>query len=257
MFKIDIDTKQLTRRLSDIEKRQLPFATAGALNDAMFDVRNAWRDAMPQVFDQPTQLTRNAVLYKKATKRNLVAEVFLRNEASKGTPPSRYLVTQVTGGRRAEKPFEFLLRRARVIADDEFVVPAKGFPLDTYGNIPGGVVNKILADLQATREVAARSTAETRARRARSRSFSKRAVYFLAHPSRPRANGAPQHLPPGIYQRTQFASGSSIRMVLAIVRQPRYTTRFDAQALAQRAFNASFPNRFRQRMIEAVRTARK
>jgi hypothetical protein len=149
------------------------------------------------------------------------------------------------------------MRRAGIIGTDEYVVPARGFPLDANGNIPGGTLNKILSDLQATREVAARSTTASRARRQRSRSFSKRAVYFLAHPSRPLRPGVPQHLPPGIYQRTQFASGSSIRLVLAIIgRAPRYKQVFDAQAMAQKAFNASFPNRFRTRMIEALRTAR-
>jgi hypothetical protein len=182
MFKIDVDTSKLVGEMSDLEKRQLPFATANALNDAMFDVRNAWREAMPQIFDQPTQLTLDAVLYKKATKQNLVAEVFLRNEATKGTPPSRYLIAEVEGGARREKPFEFLLRRAGVLRTDQFLVPAKGFPLDSQGNVPGGIVNKILSDLQSTREVAARSTPASRAKRARSRNIAKRGVYFLAGP---------------------------------------------------------------------------
>ena len=33
------DIKRITRRLTDIEKRQVPFATAGAINDTLFDVR--------------------------------------------------------------------------------------------------------------------------------------------------------------------------------------------------------------------------
>jgi hypothetical protein len=45
-------------------------------------------------------------------------------------------------------------------------------------------------------------------------------------------------------------------MVFAIVKQPHYSKRFDARGLAQQAFNASFPNRFRQRMLEALRTAK-
>ena len=256
MFRLDIDTRQLTRTLSNLEKKQLPFATANALNDSMFDVRDAWKQAMPEVFDDPTQLTINAVLYKKATKNNLVAEVFLRDEATKGTPPSRYLIAEVRGGAREEKPIEFLLRRAGIIGGDEFIVPAKGFPLDSHGNVPGGVVNALLSDLQASREVAARSTVESRAKRGKRRNIAKRAVYFVARGGE-RSAGIAQHLPPGIYQRTQFASGSSIRMVMAIVKgAPVYGLRFDARGLAQSAFNASFPNRFRQRMLEALRSAK-
>ena len=33
------DIKRATRRLTDIEKRQIPFATSGAINDTLFDVR--------------------------------------------------------------------------------------------------------------------------------------------------------------------------------------------------------------------------
>ena len=33
------DIKRITSRLTDIEKRQVPFATAGAINDTLFDVR--------------------------------------------------------------------------------------------------------------------------------------------------------------------------------------------------------------------------
>lgn len=257
MFKIEYDDTQLAKNLSGLEQKQLPFATANALNDSMFDVRNAWAQAMPEVFDQPTPLTKNAVLYKKATKQNLEAEVFLRDEASKGTPPSRYLIAEVTGGARDEKPFEFLLRRAGVLGANDFAIPARGFPLDQFGNIPGAIINTIISDLQATREVAARSTAASRAKRERRRAIDKRAVYFLVRQGAKRGQGKDQHLPPGIYQRVKFASGSSVRMVLAIVSgAPRYEKRFDAQGLAQRAFNASFPNRFRQRMLEALRTAK-
>ena len=33
------DIKRATRRLNDIEKRQIPFATRGAINDTLFDIR--------------------------------------------------------------------------------------------------------------------------------------------------------------------------------------------------------------------------
>src|SRR6185436_14569780 len=223
----------------------------------MFDVRKAWSDAMPSVFDQPTALTRNAVLYKKATKDNLVAEVFIRDEASKGTPPSRYLISQVEGGPRDEKPFEHLLRNAGILGSNEYAVPAKGFPLDAFGNVPGGVINAILSDLQASRDPLGRSSAESRAKRERRRNVSKRAVYFLSNPNLPRSGGRRQHLPYGIFERTKFGSGSSIRMVFVIVKgAPTYRVRFDAQGLAQRAFNESFPARFEQRMLAALRSAK-
>lgn len=257
MWKLEYDDRALIASLSDLEKKQLPFATMLALNDAMFDVREAWKAAMPQVFDSPTPFTQNAVLFKKATKDNLVAEVFLRNEMGDGTPPSRYLLKQSEGGAREEKPFEHLLRMAGILGADEFVVPARGFPLDAFGNVPGGIQNAILSDLQASRDPASRSTAESRARRSRKKDVGKRAVYFESAPALSASQGKKQHLPRAIYQRTRFGSGSAIRMVFIIVKgAPRYRVRFDARKLAQDAFAASFPGRFRARLANAVATAK-
>lgn len=258
MFRLEYDDRALIRNLSNLEKKQLPFATMLALNDSMFDVREAWKQAMPEVFDQPTPFTRNAVRYKRARKDNLVAEVFLRNESGTSTPPSRYLLPEVEGGEREEKPFEHLLREQGIIGMDEFIVPAKGFPLNAYGNVPGGIANAILSDLSAARDPRNNSTPESRGRRARRRSVRRRAVYFISHgPSGNRGDSIPQHLPRAIYQRTSFALGSSIRMVFVIVKgAPRYRKRFDPQALTQAAFDASFPKRFRTRMAFALRTAK-
>lgn len=257
MWKLEYDDRALVASLSDLEKKQLPFATMLALNDAMFDTREAWKAAMPQVFDQPTPFTTNAVLYKKATKTNLVAEVYLRNEAGDATSPSRYLIQQVEGGARREKPFEHLLRQAGILGADEFVIPARGFPLDAYGNVPGGVMTAILSDLQASRDERDRSTPVSRVKRSRRKDVSKRAVYFETAPGLSASQGRKQHLPRAIFQRTRFGAGSAIRMVFVIVKgAPRYRTRFDALKLAQDAFSASFPVRFRARMAEALRTAR-
>lgn len=257
MFKLQYDDRQLVAKLSELEKKQLPFATMLALNDAMFDVRKDWAEQMPIVFDLPTPFTRNAVLFKKATKTNLVAEVFLRNEAGDATPPSRYLNREVTGGAREEKPFEHLLRSVGVLAADEFVVAARGFPLDAFGNVPGGIQTAILSDLQAARDESSRSTPETRAKRARRKAVAKRAVYFESAAALSATQGRKQHLPRAIYQRTSFGSGSAIRMVFIIVKgAPRYRTRFDAFKLAQDAFSRSFPVRFQTRLAEALRTAR-
>lgn len=247
MFSAAIDTTQLVAKMSDLEKRQLPFAVMLTINDAMYDVREGWKTEIATVFQAPTPLTINAVLYKKATKDNLVAEVFLRNEATKGTPPSRYLIENIKPeGGREEKPFEYLLRQAGVLGNDEFVTPARGFTLDAYGNVPGGILTAILSDLQASRSIDAYSTAESRAKRARRRNRAKSSVYWYERGTRGK-------LPRGIYQR----QGLGFRMVLAIVEGvPVYRQRFDAYAIAERIFNKAFATRFPERLAFAVRTAR-
>ena len=67
LFKVEFDVKALSARFSDIEKRQIPFALANALNDTAFNVRTGWARQIDTVFDRPVPLTRNAVLFTKAT----------------------------------------------------------------------------------------------------------------------------------------------------------------------------------------------
>lgn len=250
MFSTSIDATAFIAGLSDLEKRQLPFAIAGAINDSLFIARDAWRTNIATVFDNPAAITLDAVLYKKATKESLTGELFLRNEATKGTPPSRYLLPQVRGGGRQEKPFEYLLREAGVLGPNEYAIPAKGYPLNAQGNIPGGIFTAILSDMQAQRDVRANSTAESRKKRGRRKAIGKRQVYFYNRAKR-------GNLLRGIYERTNLALGNSIRMVLAIVdKPPTYSSRFHAFEIANQAFASSFPVRFRVRLAEAVATAK-
>lgn len=258
MFRITMDDFVLQRRFSDLERRQIPFAAVGALNDSMFAVVRSWRVGIQHEFDAPTPRTVNAVSYKKATRQDLFADVFLKGRDDvEGSPPARYLAPQATGGPREEKPFEHLLRQAGILGPDEYVVPARGFPLDAYGNVPGGIVTAILSDLQASSDPAARSTRASRAKRARRRNINKRGVYFESSPKLSASQGRRQHLPRAIYQRTRFSSGSAIRMVFIIVQgPPSYRKRFDPRAFSERAFREAFPFYFEKRLLEGVRTAR-
>lgn len=257
MFTTQVDTASWLASMSDLEKQQFPFAVSGAINDSLFDARDAWRENIATVFSDPTQLTLNAVLYKKANKQTLTGELFLRNVASNGTPPSRYLLPEVEGGRRDEKPVEHLLRENGIIGSNEFLIPAKGFPLDAFGNVPGSVITTMLADLQSLRDVSARSTPASRGKRSRAKKVAKRAVYFESAPNLSASQGKHQPLPRGIFQRTRFVGGSAVRMVFAIVEgAPVYRKRFEAVAIADKAFRESFPIHFKERMRQAILSAK-
>lgn len=253
MYHAHIDTTELIRNLNDEEKRRFPQAMLRALNDTAFDVRGDWRDEMPRVFDRPTAFTLNAVLYKKAKPKEYVAEVFLRNEASKGVPPSKYLLAQVQGGARAAKRSEVLLRSAGVLSANEYWVPGRGVQLDASGNIPGRTIRTILSDLQASFDAAQRSTTESRRKRARRRDIGKREVFFYSPgPSGNRGDGRPQHLKRGIFGRTRTAFGSALRLVMHIVQgAPQYTKTYDVFALTERLFAQRFERNFRRHMAKA------
>jgi hypothetical protein len=255
MFRIDVDVRPLLERAAEIEKRHIPFVAVQTTNDAMFDVRAEWQQALPKVFDRPTPFTLNSVLYRKATLQNPVAEVFLRDEISDGIPPAKYLDVQVRGGQRAAKRSETLLRTANVLGDNEFVVPAVGAPLDQYGNLPGSIITAILSDVQASFDPANRSTRETRARRARrNRKREGSGVYFYNAQKRGK-------LPRGIYERRSrgfvgpsrgFRGDRGLRMILAIVGRQTYQPRYNVFDMARRVFHASFQRRWQDNLNRAV-----
>lgn len=249
MFRTTFDIAGFVRDLSDIEKRQFPYALMRALNDTAYQTRQAWGEEMDRVFDRPTRFTRNAVLYKKATKENFEAEVFIRDHALKGTPPARYLYQQAEGGQRAQKPSERLLQRAGVLGSGEYIVPGRGVQLDAYGNVPARLMNAVLSDLQARRDPQQRSTPQSRKRRSRRKDITKSAVYFYSYgPSGNRGDGRPQHLPRGIYSRQREIG---VRPILHIVSSAVYRKRYPVYELAQRLFDERFEERLNAWLVIA------
>lgn len=252
MYSVQFDAKPLIGQLDDIAKRQLPFATMQALNETLFGVHKGVGERAQRVLDRPTPHTARGLRYTKATKTNLVAEVFEQSEAEGYTPVARYIAHQVKGGPRPVKAFENDLRNAGVLGQDEFVVPAKGMTLDSYGNVPASVINAMLSDLQASKDATRRSTPESRRKRAR-RKKGQGLVYFYWRGDS--GGGRNKHrLPRGIYQRR----GILLRMVFVIIQgAPTYAPRFDFYQEAERLFHRDFPGHFSTHLARAIASAKR
>lgn len=251
LFRSSIESKNLVKRLVSMERGGLVGATVRALNFTAFDTRDQWKAEAARVFDRPTRFTLNAMLVKQATADKLEAHVFVRNEASGGTPPSEYLKPEVAGGPRQQKRFEFLLHsfspRTR-----RFYVPGKGIApqLDASGNIPPAILEKVLSQLGAAEGTAGFDANETetgaRRRLRRQRRKGGGGSYFILAERRGR-------LRPGvIYERIAASGGtgrkgralraSGVRSVLVpSERAPVYRKRFDPITVAQHIFNRLFP----------------
>lgn len=226
MFKTGIDASNLTARFKNIEQR-FRIETAMALNTSAFEVREAWGQKIKKVFDRPTPLTQRATLYKKATADHLVAEVYIRDEATKGTPPVRYLLPGVKGGARAQKASERQL--SRNLGFKKYWVPGPGAPKDQYGNVPGSFIMRVLSSVQATND----PQQFTPGRKVSRRSRGKARTFF-----RPRAGIDSKLDRNTIYQR--FDDGSIKPVLIGIDKPPQYRARFDAYGVAQRIFRARF-----------------
>lgn len=265
-LKIALNFDAFTRSLTALETRQLPFAIVRATNETAFKVRTAWMEESKRVFDRPTPLTQRAAQWDRATKAKPYAVIKLRDEASKGRPPAKYLLAEVLGGKRVAKGFELRLREAGIMADSEFAVPGKGVRLDGYGNIRGGDLTAMLAASRAlrdsrqnkprnafrvagdTRRKYERNVMQTRATFKTRRKRAAKADYFAIHI-------AGKRLKPGVYQRMTTAFGSAIRPALVFVKQPSYRARYDIFKYAGKTYNRYFPTILRNELGKAVASA--
>jgi len=250
VFDVRSDVSAVTRHLSSLANEQIPFATALALTRTAQFAQGKLKDELRRAFDRPTPYTLNATFVQPATKQRLWALVKLKDEAVKGNPAVRFLIHQIRGGGRTVKGFEKLLQRAGVMPEGWFAVPASGAPLDQYGNVRGGTINRILSQLQASRDPLTRETTAAKAKRNRTRTAGR---YFVAYPGSVRTS----HLAPGIYERLSAFGGSGVRPVfLYVQRAPRYRRRLRFLEVTDQAARMRFPIEFALAARQAIRTAR-
>jgi hypothetical protein len=191
---IRIDTRGIDSAVKGLEylrKEKMPLATAKALNDTAWLIRERVMETMKGVFDRPTPFTLKSFWVHKASKRNLVARVDF--EWSR----LGYMKTQVEGGLRGRKRSEIALQKAGIMRHGQFWVPGKGARLNQYGNISGGQITQLLSVLGAA-EMSSGYSANLTARSARRNR--KPRDYFAVT----KKQGG---LLPGIYERIQSKAG--------------------------------------------------
>lgn len=248
-FSVKADVAEVLKYLDDVQRKQVPFATALALNKTARVTRDRIRRDMPKYLDQPTAFTVRGVLSggrgHVATKRNLTAEVWIRDEASKGTPPIKYLAPQIYGGGRKQKSSERQLKK-RGKLDSGYMVPARHLR-NARGNITKGKMTQILSAVQGFTEVGYMANRTGRSAR---RNKGKQKQHFVAK----RGNRRTGHLAPGIWERT--ASGR-IRPALIQIRAPYYRKRLPFFELADRYSRQVFPREFAVALNKALATAKR
>ncbi len=123
------DLDQLSRKLTYLQRDQIPFAVSKTLNQIAF---NLSRQIMPQETDKTfeggaTRFTQRGFKYKKSDKRHLWVDIFIDKAQAK------YMKFMIAGGTR------FPEKRA-------LLVSTQYARLNRYGNMRKGFVKKILAD---------------------------------------------------------------------------------------------------------------
>jgi hypothetical protein len=150
------------------------FAMLKALDRTTDKTKARLYSEMHRVFDRPTPYTLNALRSRPPRMDNMTAEVgFKEPWAPRST---KYLEPQVEGGPRRRKGFEqamstfgvrgFGMRGIRdVLMSNEYLIPARGVALNQFGNVSPGLIQKILAGLQAQPDALANTTTASRKRK--------------------------------------------------------------------------------------------
>jgi len=79
-FSVRFDLTQFERNLTDIERRQLPYAVALTLTETAKGGRLEVQREMNRVFDRPMPYAKRGVVYDMATKQNLTAAVLVTGD---------------------------------------------------------------------------------------------------------------------------------------------------------------------------------
>lgn len=132
-FSVQSNLDELSKRLTRVQREQVPFATSMALNTVAGDVANAITVQMSRYLDNPTPFTQKAYQSRpgtfkgvRSTKKRLYVDII------PGAIQAEYLKFQIEGGTRTPKQFAIF-------------VPTALAPRNKYGNVPRGRRRKLIA----------------------------------------------------------------------------------------------------------------
>ena len=242
-FAVTVDTRSATRRLDSLQRKQIPFATARALNAVGKLALTDLRAEMRRVLDQPTPYTLGAFALLPASKSDLVAVIAPR-VAGAGRSAWTYLAPEVLGGPRALKGFEL---RLSAVSNGQFALPAAGVPVDGYGNVRQSVLSQVIAGVSNAPTPPARAGTSAAARGRRRAAA--RQQFVVAH-----AGNRPDGRPIGIYRVT--GPGSVEPMFTFTKSRPSYTPRLDVEGAARASVVANWDAEFTKALQAALQSAR-
>lgn len=243
-MKLDIkfDTRQIERQLTDLQRNQIPFATALTLTRLGQRIDEGLKGAMRTGFDRPTPYTLRSTFIRPATKRRLEVTVGLKDRPFGGNRLSsaEILGHHFDGGIREPKALELWLRRAGYLGASEYVVPGAGARLDRYGNMSRGQIQQILSQLKAGPDASAYASSSARSRR----NVQRAGVIFWSRGGR-LARGAWQRV--GKYR---------LRPLLIAIAAPSYRKRIDLERIARQAVSRYGQLEFDRALRQAIRGGR-
>lgn len=240
--------EELKRKLSDIRKKQLPFAAAKALTRTAFKVSGAESEQVSRAFDRPKSQTIKAFKVEAAKKNTLTATVSIKSRGDGGLPANEYLQHAIDGGSRQAKRSEIMLWAAGILPKGMMTAPGAGAKLDDYGNMQRGQIAQILSYFQSY-GITPLNSARMNMSVQRKKSLDVRSGYFVILPGSKES----RKLFPGIYKKVGKRGYSPI---LHFIKSPLYSKRLEFFERAKREIDANFQREFDEAFRESMDTAR-
>ena len=141
--------KAALKRIESDDK-QVRFAGSKALNIVSKRSVDFQKRDMKLVFDRPTRFIVNSLRVSQfSSKTRQEARVGFKDvfQSIRFDPVADTLLPHIDGGTRRPKRSELRLRRFGILKQNEHLVPSRTAPLDRFGNIRKGVMQRILSDL--------------------------------------------------------------------------------------------------------------
>lgn len=246
MLTIKADPALVKRALTQLEREQLPFAQVLAATRVAQRIKAGTLSVMRARIDRPTPTTMSSLFMRPATKKNAQARVWFKDQWASGIPADRYLQRAVIGGARTHKRFEQALISKGIMRPNEHAIPAD-WALNGYGNVPRGLITKVLSALGAAETTSGFQANATGSRRSRRKGNADR--YFLMH----ELNGQA-----GIWERRETAFGDAIRPLFIFSRSaPRYRVMLPFFKIAENMVMAHYPDELEAALSHALATARR
>ena len=255
--------RELEQQLSAIQRTQLPYATMVALNKTGSGMMTKVRATMGEVFDRPTPFTMKHVnITHWATKTQPWLDIGVGLVLHTGGAPSEpsHLEPHVPGFPSTRKPkgAEEWLRAGGFMEGNQWLMPARNYPFNRYGNVRGPTMQKMLADMNAySRALYNPPITQTRLRGNRRRRGNPVAgrVYMWGTMTSRRGR-----LFSGIFS-IQGGAGNwergkwKLRMI-AVDKAPTYEKRFNFIGIGQKYANTHLLPNLRSAVENAIRTMR-
>ena len=213
------DLVKLTKNLSKIQKKQIPFATKNALNAVAFSARSVVMNQLKIKLDRPTTQFVKSVRVAKATKQNLISKVGFAGDIGKSNwaeTPAHIMSYHIYGGTR--------LPIKKTIA-----VPTKHQKKNKYGNLGRSKIKQYLGDKDR---------------------------FFSGVPKGIKGEknaGIWQRMPRNSKRKKK---SGNIRMLVAWEPQGEYEKRFPMKLIVEKDVSKMFPKIFDKQLKNALTTAR-